>query len=158
MQNKALVAVATALGVSLVLAGCGLVEDAVGGAVENGVEEAVEQAAGGDIDVDVNSDGGAVDLPADLPSGIPLPDGAKLTSTVSTPDGWSLSYTADSTAPAEGLVARLKSDGWTAEYENIVEGMNSWSFTNGEYQMVILSLGDGTSEYALSLTLVRTPA
>lgn len=130
------------------------VDDAVGNAVENGVEGAIENAAGDGVDIDVNVDGSAVDLPDDFPSGIPLPDGATLTSTYSVPDeGWNLAYSMTSSGPADDLVAAYKADSsWTSSYESVSAEMSSWIFDNGTYQVVFLSIGE-SDEYIMSLTV-----
>lgn len=156
-HQVAIVALVIALTGSL--AACGnpvkdAVDKAVGNAVDNGVEKVIENAAGEDVDINVNTDGSAVDLPGDFPSGIPLPDGAKLTSTLSSPDsGWNLSYSMTDFAPADGLAEAYKADSsWETSYESISEGLKSWMFVNGSYQVVFLAVGDA-GEYVMTMTV-----
>lgn len=62
----------------LMLAGCGMIKDAVDNAVEGAVEKGIEKAIeagteGGDVNIDFGGDG--VELPAGLPEWLPIVDG-----------------------------------------------------------------------------------
>lgn len=166
-------------------AGCGGSgdEDSANTAADELAEQIAESGGGKDTDVDIDSESGQVDvstedgemsfgdqteLPADFPEDVPLPDGAQLTSAMSSGSGDSAGWTVigdlpDATDGTYGeLVARFTAAGWTTTSDSASDTGGGTASTamldNGTWQVVVsVQVGvEGTPD-SFSYLVTPTP-
>jgi hypothetical protein len=154
MKIRILPVYAFATAVALALSACSVVQDkvddAVNNAVEEGVERAVEEGAGDGVDIEVGEN---ADLPAGFPAEVPLPD-AQLTAGVGSPDGWWVTFTADSTSVLDNLYEDFEGAGWEQTADFTTDELSQRGYTNGTYDVAV---GAIESEGTLQLTISVTP-
>jgi hypothetical protein len=157
MKTKLIPLFAIAAAGAIALSACSIVEDrvndAVDNAVEEGVERAIEEGAGDGVDIEVGED---ADLPADFPSEVPLPD-AQLTAGVGSPDGWWVTFTADSASVLDNLYEDFESAGWEQTADFTTEELSQRGYTNGTYDVAVGAVeADGTVQLTISVTPVTS--
>ncbi len=175
-----------AAGVLLVTAvGCGGSgdEDSANTAADELAEQIAESGGGKDTDVDIDSESGQIDvttedgemsfgeateLPGDFPvDDVPLPDGAQLTSAMSSGSGDSAGWTVIGDLPDatdstyDELVARFTGAGWTTTSDSSSDTGGGTASTamldNGTWQ-VVLSVQVGVEGTPDSFSYLVTPA
>ena len=157
-------------------------DDRANEAADQLAEQIAESGAGKDADVDIDSSSGQVDvstdegemsfgdqteLPADFPEDVPLPDGAQLTSAMSSGSGDSAGWTVIGDLPDatdstyDELVARFTGAGWTTTSDSSSDTGGGTASTamldNGTWQ-VVLSVQVGVEGTPDSFSYLVTPA
>lgn len=162
---------------ALILFGCG--DDAAENTAEKIAEKAAESAGGGDVDIDIDSDGGKVkvkskegeftagtggDLPDWVTDDIPVPDGAKVVSTVEVEEGRSVTLSAKgkpkdvfekfkSDLAAKGI--DLSSEPTTMESGGVSMYMLEFADKNGKVTVTFTN-GDGDTIITMLLADITT--